>query len=574
MYDRRGRLLVENVPTFVLRIMPADLPFPDRPDVASRLSDLTGISARARSSNDSIGIPDRSSNWCGSPTSIPLPHESSPRIRTCSRRARRCRGPTQLPARQADLACPWLDRTHLWPGVPAPSGRGLLARGPDRQDRARVHVRRRPAGHSTASRRSISTPRATRSTPRELLREPVPGNSLELTIDTRTQKDAERALKWAMSLVGIDRGVVMAMNPQNGEILAMVSLPAYDNNAFAQGISTADFKKLLKDPARPMLNQAIAEQSPPGSTYKLITGSGALQDGKIKAGTRIRTEPFIEIGDWKYWDWNKEGFGVGQHLRWLRPLERHVLLQAGGHARHRPPGLLGAPVGLRQAHRHRSARRGRRASCRRTTGSAACSARSTYTGEVYQAGIGQGFNASHAHPDAQRLRRPGQRRHALQAAAGAARPRLPTATSSRRSSRRSSASSTSTRACCAPCASPRAVWSPCGTPTTWSICPSSWPASPVPRSSASATSRVGCRSATGSSRSCPRSRARPRPTPRASQAVRREDSELVILAYAHDTRTAGNAATEIVKYFLQLHYGLKVDLRDRSILQRANFYGG
>jgi hypothetical protein len=47
-----------------------------------------------------------------------------------------------------------------------------------------------------------------------------------------------------------------------------------------------------------------------------------------------------------------------------------------------------------------------------------------------------------------------------------------------------------------------------------------------------------------------------------------------VLAYAEDTRTAGNAATEIVKYFLQLQYGLKVDLRQRWVLQRANFYGG
>jgi cell division protein FtsI/penicillin-binding protein 2 len=62
--------------------------------------------------------------------------------------------------------------------------------------------------------------------------------------------------------------------------------------------------------------------------------------------------------------------------------------------------------------------------------------------------------------------------------------------------------------------------------------------------------------------------------PDGTAAVRREDSDLVVLAYAHDTRTAGNAATEIVKYFLQLHYGLGVDLRQRWVLERANFYGG
>ena len=55
-------------------------------------------------------------------------------------------------------------------------------------------------------------------------------------------------------------------------------------------------------------------------------------------------------------------------------------------------------------------------------------------------------------------------------------------------------------------------------------------------------------------------------------AVRREDSNLVVLAYLDDTRTKGNAATEVVKYFLQLHYGLKVDLRNHGFLVRDNFY--
>ena len=106
-------------------------------------------------------------------------------------------------------------------------------------------------------------------------------DSLELTIDTKVQKDAQKALKWAMDKIGVKRGAFIAMNPQNGEILAMVSLPAYDNNQFAQGISMTDYSKLLRDPSKPMLNVAISEQYPPGSTYKLVTGTGALADGKI-----------------------------------------------------------------------------------------------------------------------------------------------------------------------------------------------------------------------------------------------------------------------------------------------------
>ena len=82
-----------------------------------------------------------------------------------------------------------------------------------------------------------------------------------------------------MNVIGVTRGVFLAMDPQTGQILAMVSLPAYDNDAFAQGISTAG-TSAFKDPDRPLLNMAIGEQYPPGSTYKLVTGSGALRTAR------------------------------------------------------------------------------------------------------------------------------------------------------------------------------------------------------------------------------------------------------------------------------------------------------
>jgi cell division protein FtsI/penicillin-binding protein 2 len=60
--------------------------------------------------------------------------------------------------------------------------------------------------------------------------------------------------------------------------------------------------------------------------------------------------------------------------------------------------------------------------------------------------------------------------------------------------------------------------------------------------------------------------------PNGVAAVKREDAEIVVLAYLDDTRTKGNVATEVVKYFLQLHYGLKTDLRQGWVLERDNFY--
>ena len=80
------------------------------------------------------------------------------------------------------------------------------------------------------------------------VRPPIAGSSLELTIDVKIQREAEKALKWAMRLAGLKRGVFIVMNPQTGEILAMVSLPTYDDNLFARGISAKEYSKLVEQP--------------------------------------------------------------------------------------------------------------------------------------------------------------------------------------------------------------------------------------------------------------------------------------------------------------------------------------
>ena len=140
--------------------------------------------------------------------------------------------------------------------------------------------------------------------------EPRPGDSLTLTIDTKEQQDAQKALKWAMKTVGIKRGVVIAMNPQTGEILALVSLPTYDNNVFARGISNDAFTKLLNNPDKPLMNHAIQAHYPPGSTYKLVAGTGALADRKITAKTKVQTRGYLTLGSTRFYDWNHSGFGA------------------------------------------------------------------------------------------------------------------------------------------------------------------------------------------------------------------------------------------------------------------------
>jgi len=141
------------------------------------------------------------------------------------------------------------------------------------------------------------------------VREAEPGNSLTLTIDVEEQKKAEKALKWAMTTVGMKRGVVIVMNPQTGEVVALVSLPTYDNNDFARGISNADYKKLLDNPDKPLTNHAVQAHYPPGSTYKLVTGTGGLADKKITERTAVMTRPYLTLGSTRFWDWNRRGWG-------------------------------------------------------------------------------------------------------------------------------------------------------------------------------------------------------------------------------------------------------------------------
>jgi len=100
----------------------------------------------------------------------------------------------------------------------------------------------------------------------------IPGQDLKLTIDIDLQRTAELAL-------GDANGAVVAMDPRNGEILAMVSHPSYDPNAFAVRINRADSNQLITNPNHPLMNKAIQDQLAPGSTFKIIMSAAGLQEG-------------------------------------------------------------------------------------------------------------------------------------------------------------------------------------------------------------------------------------------------------------------------------------------------------
>ncbi|HMG87368.1 MAG TPA: penicillin-binding protein 2 [Terracidiphilus sp.] len=100
----------------------------------------------------------------------------------------------------------------------------------------------------------------------------IPGQDLRLTIDNDLQKAAELAL-------GDRTGAIVAMDPRNGNILALVSRPSFDPNAFAVKIERAEWNKLITDPDHPLMNKAIQAQLAPGSTFKILMSVAGLQEG-------------------------------------------------------------------------------------------------------------------------------------------------------------------------------------------------------------------------------------------------------------------------------------------------------
>ncbi len=110
--------------------------------------------------------------------------------------------------------------------------------------------------------------------------EPVPGLNLFLNIDLRLQRIMHDALKEKMDELDAPWGVTVALNPQNGAVLGMVSLPSYDNNIFAERIGE-DYLTLEQDERRPLINYAIGGLYPPGSTFKMVTASAGLAEGVI-----------------------------------------------------------------------------------------------------------------------------------------------------------------------------------------------------------------------------------------------------------------------------------------------------
>lgn len=136
-----------------------------------------------------------------------------------------------------------------------------------------------------------------------------PGANVLLTIDLDLQRYAEKCLQEAQAKYEHRSGAAVVIDVVTGDILAMVSEPGFDPNVFARGINQAEWRDLLDNPERPLINKAIQGAYPPGSTYKIVTALAGLDSKAIEPGTILPCNGFIELGDIKFHCWWKGGHG-------------------------------------------------------------------------------------------------------------------------------------------------------------------------------------------------------------------------------------------------------------------------
>ena len=166
----------------------------------------------------------------------------------------------------------------------------------------------------------------------EITKPPVAGHSLITNLDLNLQLVAYNSLKKQVEKVKATGGAVVVQNPNNGEVLALVSYPAYNNNLFSRGILKTEYDSLLNDPNKPLLNRAISTVFPPGSTFKVVTALAGLQEGSITAQTVINDTGVINIGNFSYKTWKGGGHGLINVVGALKESsDIFFYILAGGH---------------------------------------------------------------------------------------------------------------------------------------------------------------------------------------------------------------------------------------------------
>ena len=152
--------------------------------------------------------------------------------------------------------------------------------------------------------------------------EPHPGAQVVTTVDRRIQEAAEKAMEG-------HAGAVVVMDPRNGDVLAMVSTPAFQIDRFTGSIDRESWLRVMKDPEFPMLNRTIQSQYAPGSVFKIVVAAAGLQEKTLTPADRTYCNGEFQLGTWTFKDWKREGHGTVDALDAMRHSCNVFFYQAG-----------------------------------------------------------------------------------------------------------------------------------------------------------------------------------------------------------------------------------------------------
>ncbi len=303
IYDRHGSVLAENVPNYQLELIPEQVE--DITEVLNTLGDIIEIQERDRERFFRLLSSQRRFQ------PIPIRQNlSEEEIARFSVERQRFPG-VEIRARLARHYPQGAMTAHLV-GYMGAISREDLARidrsrysGTNQIGKSGIEFSYEPILHGGAGSRRVETNAQGRIIRTLEVREPaVPGDDIYLSIDIELQRTAWEAMEGK-------QGAVVALDPKDGSILAMVSRPAYDPNILAESLDRATFRQLETDPGRPLFDRATRGRYPPGSTVKPFLGLAGLDATDLNPDRPLRCtgEFFVEGRDRPFRDWRREGHG-------------------------------------------------------------------------------------------------------------------------------------------------------------------------------------------------------------------------------------------------------------------------
>ncbi len=300
VYDRNGTILASNAPIFVVSVVPADLPARNENTVYSRLAPLLGVNPveirqtveRRRVDGDQFTpIPIKANVPREAALMIEQRHIDLPGVVVSVESARKyADGP--LFAHVLGYTGP------ISPSVlsPAEYKQKLEKEGYSINDRigtAGLEDAYEPFLRGRAGRRMYEVEASGRVVSELRVERPEAGKNLALTLDLELQRSVTTILREGLHHGNV--GVAIVSNVKTGEILALASLPSFDNNIFADDSREEELGRLLKDPEQPFFHRAIAGNYPPGSTFKIVTGLGGLQESVVSKDTVIESKGILYV---------------------------------------------------------------------------------------------------------------------------------------------------------------------------------------------------------------------------------------------------------------------------------------